>query len=56
MCLIIPKAKKLSHIKTLAQIAKLLGRADVRRRLLACDTPAAVLEAVAEEEMEQGGR
>lgn len=32
--LVIPRAKKLAHIKTLAEIAKLLSRAEVRERLL----------------------
>lgn len=41
--LIIPRSKKLAHIKTLAEIAKLLSRAEVRERLLqSVDARAAV--------------
>lgn len=40
--LVIPRHKKLMHIKTLAEIAKLLSRAEVRQRLLACETAAQV--------------
>lgn len=41
--LIIPRSKKLAHIKTLAEIAKLLSRAEVRERLLqSTDADAAV--------------
>jgi len=36
--LVIPRHKKLMHIKTLAEIARLLARADVRERLLDCST------------------
>ena len=35
VCLVIPRQKKLLHIKTLAEIAKLLNRAPVREQLLA---------------------
>ncbi len=48
--LVIPRAKKLLHIKTLAEIAKLLGRAEVRQRLLACDSAEMVLAAIREGE------
>ncbi len=34
--LIIPRHKKLMHIKTLAEIARLLARQEVRERLLRC--------------------
>ena len=50
VCLIIPRAKKLQHIRTLAEIAKLLGRPAVRERLLACSSAREVLGAVREEE------
>ncbi len=50
VCLAIPRAKKLQHIRTLAEIAKLLSRAPVRERLLGCDAPQQVLEAIAAEE------
>jgi mannitol/fructose-specific phosphotransferase system IIA component (Ntr-type) len=46
--LIIPRSKKLMHIKTLAEIAKLLARADVRERLLRCTEPAAAVHALVE--------
>jgi mannitol/fructose-specific phosphotransferase system IIA component (Ntr-type) len=46
VCLVIPRAKKLQHIRTLAEIAKLLSRAPVRERLLGCDAPQQVLEAI----------
>jgi mannitol/fructose-specific phosphotransferase system IIA component (Ntr-type) len=41
--LIIPRSKKLAHIKTLAEIAKLLSRGEVRDRLLRCATAAEVV-------------
>ncbi len=46
--LVIPRAKKLAHIKTLAEIAKLLSRAEVRDRLVRCSEPAAALRVLAE--------
>ena len=46
--LVIPRAKKLAHIKTLAEIAKLLSRAEVRERLIACDSADAAVQALAE--------
>ena len=46
--LIIPRSKKLAHIKTLAEIAKLLSKAEVRERLLACSTPSEAVQALAE--------
>jgi mannitol/fructose-specific phosphotransferase system IIA component (Ntr-type) len=46
--LVIPRAKKLAHIKTLAEIAKVLSRAEVRDRLLRCSEPAQVLAVLAE--------
>jgi mannitol/fructose-specific phosphotransferase system IIA component (Ntr-type) len=46
--LIIPRSKKLTHIKTLAEIAKLLSRADVRDRLLRCTDAGMAVEALAE--------
>lgn len=41
--LVIPRSKKLLHIKTLAEIAKLLSRAEVREQLLRCTAAADVL-------------
>jgi len=46
--LIIPRSKKLAHIKTLAEIAKLLQRAAVRDRLLQCNDAKAVVTALKE--------
>ncbi|MCY2958081.1 MAG: PTS sugar transporter subunit IIA [Planctomycetota bacterium] len=46
--LIIPRQKKLAHIKTLAEIARLLSRGEVRSRLLTSNTPAEVVQAVIE--------
>ncbi|MBL8732196.1 MAG: PTS sugar transporter subunit IIA [Planctomycetes bacterium] len=46
--LIIPRSKKLAHIKTLAEIAKLLSRADVRDRLLQCRDADAAVQALCE--------
>lgn len=46
VCLIIPRAKKLLHIKTLAEIARLLSRPEVRQRLTACGSSREVVEAL----------
>ncbi len=46
--LVIPRSKKLAHIKTLAEIAKLLSRAEVRDRLLRCTDADAVVLALQE--------
>lgn len=46
--LIIPRSKKLAHIKTLAEIAKLLSRAEVRERLLQCGDANEVVRTLAE--------
>jgi len=46
--LIIPRSKKLAHIKTLAEIAKLLSRAEVRDRLLRCTDAGSAVRALAE--------
>jgi PTS system nitrogen regulatory IIA component len=48
VCLVIPRAKKLLHIKTLAEIARLLSRAEVREGLLLCNSPSDVLAALVE--------
>ncbi|MFO1052122.1 MAG: PTS sugar transporter subunit IIA [Planctomycetota bacterium] len=50
VCLIIPRTKKLLHIHTLARIAKLLARAEVRDAMIAAPDPAAVLAVVRETE------
>lgn len=44
--LVIPRQKKLLHIKTLAEIAKLLAPDGVRRQLLECTTADQVLAVV----------
>ncbi|MCB9887075.1 MAG: PTS sugar transporter subunit IIA [Planctomycetes bacterium] len=46
--LVIPRSKKLAHIKTLAEIAKLLSRAEVRERLLRCADADEVVQALQE--------
>jgi mannitol/fructose-specific phosphotransferase system IIA component (Ntr-type) len=46
--LVIPRSKKLAHIKTLAEIAKLLSRAEVRDRLLRCTDAAMAVAALVE--------
>ena len=50
VCLVIPRAKKLLHIKTLADIARLLSKAEVRDALLASADAASALELVREKE------
>jgi mannitol/fructose-specific phosphotransferase system IIA component (Ntr-type) len=46
--LVYPRAKKLAHIKTLAEIAKLLSRAEVRDKLVRCADPASAVAVLAE--------
>jgi mannitol/fructose-specific phosphotransferase system IIA component (Ntr-type) len=46
VCLIIPRAKKLLHIKTLAEIARLLSRPEVRQRLSQCESAREVVDAL----------
>jgi len=46
--LVIPRSKKLAHIKTLAEIAKLLSKAEVRERLLRCGDAESVVQALAD--------
>lgn len=48
VCLIIPRSKKLMHIRTLAEIARLLSRAEVREQLLACRSADAVIRTLRE--------
>jgi mannitol/fructose-specific phosphotransferase system IIA component (Ntr-type) len=48
--LVIPRQKKLLHIKTLAEIAKLLAREGVRRQLLESQTVEQVLAIVKKED------
>lgn len=44
--LVIPKAQKLLHIRTLADIARALGRQDIRESLLKASSPEAALSAL----------
>lgn len=46
--LVIPRSRKLAHIKTLAEIAKLLARADVRERLVAATSAAGAVAVLAD--------
>jgi mannitol/fructose-specific phosphotransferase system IIA component (Ntr-type) len=46
--LVIPRSKKLAHIKTLAEIAKLFARAEVRDRLVRAATPAEAVAVLAD--------
>ncbi|MGH7149855.1 MAG: PTS sugar transporter subunit IIA, partial [Planctomycetota bacterium] len=48
--LVIPRREKLLHIRTLAEVARLLSRDEVRSRLLGSGTPEEVLAALREEE------
>lgn len=48
--LVIPRAQKLLHIRTLADIARVLLRDNVRSRLLAAQTPGEAWNALAEED------
>jgi len=48
--LVTPKNKTKMHIKTLAEIAKLLNDAESRQRILAAESPAGVLDIIREEE------
>lgn len=50
VCLVIPRAKKLLHIKTLAEIARLLSRAEVREALLHSPDAESALALVREKE------
>ena len=52
VCLVIPRAKKLLHIKTLAEIARLLTRQDVRDALITSRDATEALRLVQEKERE----
>jgi len=54
VCLVIPRSKKLLHIKTLAGIAKLLARSEVREAILDCESGQEVVEKVRQMEAELG--
>jgi mannitol/fructose-specific phosphotransferase system IIA component (Ntr-type) len=47
VCLIVPRARKLLHIRTLAGIAKLFARSDVRSAVLDASEPGKVIEVIA---------
>lgn len=51
--LVTPKNKTKMHIKTLAEIAKLLNKAGSRQRILEATTPTEVLEVIRKEEKGQ---
>lgn len=46
VCMLTPKRDKLLHIRTLAEIARLLSDEGVRERICRCETPAAVLDTI----------
>lgn len=50
VCLIIPRQKKLLHIKTLAEIARILSRPAVRENLLSCNSADEVLACIQQAE------
>jgi len=50
VCLVIPRDQKLLHIKTLAEIARLLSRPAVRARLQEASSASEVLEVIRQEE------
>ena len=52
VCLVIPRSKKLLHIRTLAEIARLLSRRDVRDAMLAAKDAAELLAVVRDKERE----
>ena len=52
VCLVIPRSKKLLHIKTLAEIARLLSRQEVRDALVLSADAEAALDLVREKERE----
>lgn len=51
--LVIPRREKLLHIRTLAEVARLLSRDELRERLLGAPGPEGVMEALREEEAKQ---
>lgn len=54
VCLVIPRDRKLLHIRTLAEIAKLLSRPAVRVRLLDCGSAEDALAVIRDEEAAVG--
>ncbi len=48
--LVIPRKQKLLHIRTLADVARVLGRESVRRELLECGSGASALDVLGGEE------
>lgn len=53
--LLIPRAQKLAHIRTLADIARTLGREEVRTALIAAQDGAAAFEVLVQAERSQSG-
>lgn len=51
--LVIPKTKKLAHIRTLAELARLLSQESLRKKLLAASDAAAAIAAIEAEEAKQ---
>lgn len=51
--LVIPKTKKLAHIRTLAELARLLSQEGLRKKLLSAPDANAVLVAIQSEEAKQ---
>ncbi len=54
LLLVTPKNKTKVHIRTLAEIAKLLNDADFRRQLVAAETPSEVLDLIRRREAAEG--
>lgn len=52
--LLIPRSQKLVHIRTLAEIARLLGAREVREKLLACEEGTSALACLNEAEARLG--
>ena len=48
--LLIPRSQKLLHIRTLAEIARLLSESEVRERLLACEDAREAIDCLTEAE------
>ena len=51
--LVIPRREKLLHIRTLAEVARLLSRDELRERLLGASGPEAVITVLREEEAKE---
>ncbi len=51
--LVIPRSKKLVHIRTLAEVARLLSREGLRQKMIEAQDAKAVLDAIKQEEGQQ---